>query len=97
MSGFYKDYTDLDETYLDTAEQAANAAISAQQQAQVILDVIKDITPIEQSTTLTDALALKANTSDVTSSLELKANTTDVTSSLALKLSKTETINGGTY
>ena len=84
MSGFYKDYTDLDETYLDTAEQAANAAISAQQQAQVILDVIKDITPIEQSTTLTDALALKANTSDVTSSL-------------ALKLSKTETINGGTY
>lgn len=84
MSGFYKDYTDLDQTYLDTAEQAANAAISAQQQAQVILDVIKDITPIEQSTTLTDALALKANTSDVTSSL-------------ALKLSKTETINGGTY
>ncbi len=97
MSGFYKDYDDSDQTYLDTAEQAANAAISAQQQAQVILDVIKDITPIEQSTTLTDALALKANTSDVTSSLELKANTTDVTSSLALKLSKTETINGGTY
>lgn len=84
MSGFYKDYDDSDQTYLDTAEQAANAAISAQQQAQVILDVIKDITPIEQSTTLTDALALKANTADVTSSL-------------ALKLSKTETINGGTY
>jgi hypothetical protein len=84
MSGFYKDYDDSDQTYLDTAEQAANAAISAQQQAQVILDVIKDITPVEQSTTLTDALALKANTSDVTSSL-------------ALKLSKTETINGGTY
>jgi len=84
MSGFYKDYDDSDQTYLDTAEQAANAAISAQQQAQVILDVIKDITPVEQSTTLTDALALKANTSDVTSSLELK-------------LSKTETINGGTY
>jgi len=97
MSGFYKDYDDSDQTYLDTAEQAANAAISAQQQAQAVLDVIKDITPIEQSTTLTDALALKANTSDVTSSLELKANTTDVTSSLALKLSKTETINGGTY
>ena len=84
MSGFYKDYTDLDETYLDTAEQAANAAISAQRQAQAILDVIKDITPVEQSTTLTEALALKANTSDVTSSSELK-------------LSKTETINGGTY
>lgn len=59
MSGFYKDYDDSDQTYLDTAEQAANAAISAQQQAQAILDVIKDITPVEQSTTLTDALALK--------------------------------------
>ena len=84
MSGFYKDYDDSDQTYLDTAEQAANAAISAQRQAQAVLDVIKDITPIEQSTTLTDALALKANTTDVDSSLELK-------------LSKTETINGGTY
>jgi len=84
MSGFYKDYDDSDQTYLDTAEQAANAAISAQQQAQAILDVIKDITPVEQSTTLTDALALKANTTDVDSSLELK-------------LSKTETINGGSY
>ncbi len=84
MSGFYKDYTDLDETYLDTAEQAANAAISAQQQAQAILDTIYDIVPVEDVTGLTDAL-------------DLKANTTDVTLSLALKLSKTETINGGSY
>ena len=84
MSGFYKDYDDSDQTYLDTAEQAANAAISAQQQAQVILDTIYDIVPVEDVTGLTDALALKANTTDVDSSLELK-------------LSKTETINGGSY
>jgi len=37
MSGFYKDYYDSDQTYLDTAEQAA---ISAQQQTQAILDEI---------------------------------------------------------
>jgi Flp pilus assembly protein TadG len=79
MSGFYKDYDDSDQTYLDTAEQAANAAISAQQQTQAILDEIQDIVP-----SLTNALALKANTTDVDYSLELK-------------LSKTETINGGSY
>jgi hypothetical protein len=61
MSVFYKDYTDLDETYLDTAEQAANAAISAQKQSETILEAINNSgsVNIKNITGLSDALALK--------------------------------------